>query len=59
VLVLHGDRTALPSMAQEVDYVARHVPQVEVRQIAGAGHLAHVTHPETMATELDRFFGSD
>jgi pimeloyl-ACP methyl ester carboxylesterase len=56
VLVLHGEETLLRSLADGVQHVADHVPDVEVRSLPGAGHLAPIVQPHAIAAELTRFF---
>ncbi|TVR30522.1 MAG: alpha/beta hydrolase [Nitriliruptor sp.] len=55
-LVLHGERTSLRWVADGVQHLAEHVPDVEVRRLAGVGHLAPIVQPDGIATELIRFF---
>ena len=56
VLVLHGTETPLRAITDGVAHVAEHLPDVEVRQIAGAGHLAPIVQPAPIAEQLLRFF---
>lgn len=59
VLITHGSRTAMGSWFTDgVRHVADHVADPCVREIPGAGHLAPSTHPESLATELIRFFAA-
>jgi len=56
VLLLHGARSH-PMNIDFVRHVADHVPEPDVRAIAGAGHYGPHTEPEAVAGELVRFFG--
>lgn len=58
VLLLHGTRSSQTWFGDSVRHVAKHVPDVTVREIAGAGHLGPLTAPELVADELRRFFDS-
>lgn len=56
-LVLHGSETT-PFGAFSARYVAEHVSDARVQEIAGAGHAACLTHPEALAEALTKFFTS-
>lgn len=56
VLLLQGPRTVLRWFPDVVSHVARHVADPHVRDIAGAGHLGPILHPEPVAEKLARFF---
>ncbi len=58
VLLLHGSRTPLRWFTDAVGHVAAHVPDSEVREIAGAGHGAPVVEPHAVAEELVGFVAS-
>lgn len=58
VMLLRGSRSALQWFDVGVRHVAEHVPDVEVREIAGAGHLGPVLEPGAVAEELVEFFSS-
>lgn len=55
VLLLHGSRTALSWFTDSTRYVADHVPDATLREIADAGHLGHLVDPERDARELVPF----
>jgi pimeloyl-ACP methyl ester carboxylesterase len=55
VLVLHGADTK-PFLTASSRYVADHVPNARIHEIAGAGHAAPLTHPEALAEALTEFF---
>ncbi|MEX2542613.1 MAG: alpha/beta hydrolase [Trueperaceae bacterium] len=55
VLMLHGSDTR-PFFIASARHVADHVPNATVREIAGAGHAAPLTHPEALAETLIEFF---
>ena len=56
-LLLHGSRTHHAHVAF-VHHAARHLPDAQVREIAGAGHFGFYTEPQAVAGELLRFFGA-
>ncbi len=56
VLLLRGSQTALPWLANAAAYAAKHIPNAEVRDIPGAGHLGPTFEPERVAGELTQFF---
>jgi pimeloyl-ACP methyl ester carboxylesterase len=56
VLVLHGSKSALPWITDCVGHVAEHASDVELSELAGAGHLAPIAQPERVAEELTGFF---
>ena len=57
VLLLHGTRSEPhPWITDGVRHVADHVPDVQVREITGAGHIGPVLEPEAVATQLAQFF---
>lgn len=57
VLLLHGSRTAMDDwFTDSVRYVADHVADPQVREIAGAGHLGPYCEPDAVADELVQFF---
>ncbi|MFW5925901.1 MAG: alpha/beta fold hydrolase [Myxococcota bacterium] len=57
VLLMRGERTAFSRWFGEgVMHVARHVPDAQVLEIAGAGHWGPILAPEPIAEELLRFF---
>lgn len=57
VLLLHGTQSEPhPWITDGVRHVADHVPDVQVREITGAGHIGPVVQPESVATQLSRFF---
>jgi pimeloyl-ACP methyl ester carboxylesterase len=59
VLLLHGTRSKPhPWFVDGVRHVAEYVPSAEVREIAGAGHLAPILEPAAVADELHRFFST-
>lgn len=55
VLLLHGSRSALTWFTDSTRYVAHHVPDATVREIAGIGHLGHIIQPQRVAGELVAF----
>jgi pimeloyl-ACP methyl ester carboxylesterase len=55
VLVLHGSHTKR-FLAAGARHVAEHVPNATLRETAGAGHAAPLTHPEVLAEALTEFF---
>jgi len=55
MLVLHGSDT-LRLFTAAAHHVADHVRGARLQEIAGAGHAAPLTHPETIAEALTRFF---
>jgi pimeloyl-ACP methyl ester carboxylesterase len=55
VLVLHGSDTKR-FLAVGARHVADHVPNARLREIAGAGHAAPLTHPEALAEAITEFF---
>ena len=55
VLVLHGSDTKR-FLAAGARYVAGHVPNARLREIAGAGHAAPLTHPEALAEAITEYF---
>lgn len=55
VLLLHGSGTALGWFTDSVRYAAEHIPHATVREVPGAGHLAHLVRPERHAAELIAF----
>jgi pimeloyl-ACP methyl ester carboxylesterase len=59
VLLLHGTRSEPhPWFIDGVRHVAAHVPNAQVRAIAGAGHLGPILEPAAVADELHRFFST-
>lgn len=59
VLLLHGTRSKPhPWFIDGVRHVAEHVPTAQVREIAGAGHLAPIVEPAAVSNELRRFFST-
>lgn len=59
LLLLTGSHTLLPTMFGNASwYVADHVTDAQVREIAGVGHFAPVVAPEVVAAELAGFFES-
>jgi pimeloyl-ACP methyl ester carboxylesterase len=59
VLVLQGERTALPWFTRGNRHLAEHVPDCEVRTIPGVGHGGPGLAPEAIARELVRFLQSE
>ncbi|MEX2534803.1 MAG: alpha/beta hydrolase, partial [Trueperaceae bacterium] len=57
VRLLHGSDTR-PFFIASARHVADHVPNATVREIAGAGHAAPLSHPEALAKELTEFFAA-
>ena len=56
VLLLQGARSSVDSWFHAcVSHVAGHVPQAEVRELGGLGHLAPMVAPEPVAAEVIRF----
>ncbi len=56
-LLLCGSRSVPdPWLLDSVDHIAEHVSDSRVRTIDGVGHMAPVTDPETVASELEAFF---
>lgn len=56
-LLLTGTETLLATMfGNAARYIASHVPDSQVREIAGVGHFAPVVAPEVVAAELTSFF---
>jgi pimeloyl-ACP methyl ester carboxylesterase len=55
VLLMVGTRTK-PWFVDSARHIARHVGDARIREIAGAGHFAPRTAPETVADEIVRFF---
>jgi pimeloyl-[acyl-carrier protein] methyl ester esterase len=55
VLVLHGADTKR-FLTASARYVADHVPNSRIHEIAGVGHAALLTHPEALAEALTEFF---
>lgn len=55
VMVLHGTQTK-PIFRDSARFVAAHVPDAQVVEIPGAGHLGPLSHPETIAETLIEFF---
>ena len=53
-LLLAGDRDVLVS-TEGLRLMRRSIAQARLVKLAGAGHLAFVTHPEKMAQEIGRF----
>jgi pimeloyl-ACP methyl ester carboxylesterase len=59
VLVLTGQQTRLrPFFTAAAEFVAQHVVDSQVWDLPGAGHLAPVLAPESVADELITFFES-
>jgi pimeloyl-ACP methyl ester carboxylesterase len=59
VLLMHGTRSEPhPWFIDGVRHVAAHVPNAQVREIAGAGHLGPILEPAAVADELHRFFST-
>jgi pimeloyl-ACP methyl ester carboxylesterase len=59
LLLLTGGETLLATMlGNAARYVADHVTDAQVREIAGVGHFAPVVAPEVVAAELTGFFES-
>jgi pimeloyl-ACP methyl ester carboxylesterase len=59
VLLLHGTRSMpAPWFLDGVHHVARHVPNAHVRAVEGAGHLGPLTHPVTVAGEIEAFLAT-
>ncbi|WP_317175810.1 alpha/beta fold hydrolase [Halomontanus rarus] len=57
VLLLHGSRTTMDGwFTDSVRYVADHVADPHVREIADAGHLGPYCEPDAVADELLQFF---
>ena len=56
VLVPHGSATKTLAATRAAKHVAAHVPHARLREIAGAGHAAPLTHPEALADALIGFF---
>jgi len=54
-LLLHGDRSSR-WFSDSVRHVAEHIPDAGTRQIDGAAHFGPLTHPESVADEMSRFF---
>ena len=54
VLVIHGADTK-PFWIRSARHVVDHVPNAQIRAIAGAGHAAPLTHPEALAETLTEF----
>lgn len=54
-LLLHGSRTH-PAHVDFVRHAAAHLPDAQVREVAGAGHFGIYTEAEAVADELARFF---
>ena len=54
-LVLQGSHTKR-FLAAGARHVAEHVPNATLREIAGAGHAAPLTHPDVVAEALTEFF---
>lgn len=52
VRLLLGSRTALSWFVDSIRYVADHVPEATVHEIAEAGHLGHLVDPERDARVL-------
>lgn len=50
-VILHGDADSLFSL-EDARYLAREIPRVELRVIAGAGHALPVSHPEAVAAAV-------
>lgn len=57
VLVLVGSDTK-PLFAKSARTVTDRVPDARMREMAGAGHAAPLTHPEELAAALTKFFSS-
>ena len=58
VLLLHGSHTALPWFTASVHHAARRIPNAEVRELDGAGHLAPIVEPKRVADEIIPFFSA-
>jgi pimeloyl-ACP methyl ester carboxylesterase len=59
VLVMLGERTLLTSLWREsAEHVVRHVPEANLREIAGVGHFAPLLAPDRVADELRAFIES-
>ena len=56
VLLTHGSRTALPWFTASIHNAAGRIPNVEVRELEGAGHLAPIVEPVRVADEIMPFF---
>lgn len=56
VLLFHGSATALDWFSESIRYIAEHVPDPEVCDLLGAGHLGPIVEPARVARELRRFF---
>lgn len=54
VLLLHGEISD-PWFSNGIDYVAEHVPDSHVHELAGTGHLGPIHSPEAVADEITRF----
>lgn len=55
VLLIHGETTDAKAKAA-LDEIQACLPQAIRREIAGAGHLSPVTHPQAVLAELQAFF---
>jgi pimeloyl-ACP methyl ester carboxylesterase len=56
VLLMRGTRTALPWLADGVNFAAEHVAGARVVSVPGAGHFAPGLMPEPIADEVARHF---
>jgi pimeloyl-ACP methyl ester carboxylesterase len=58
VLILQGSEAEAvwPWFTESVRYVAKHVPNVSMRKVSGAGHMGAWVKPEHYSEELIRFF---
>jgi pimeloyl-ACP methyl ester carboxylesterase len=59
VLVVHGSESKpfwKRFFTRSAQHVVEHVPKARMREITGAGIIAPLTHPETLANALTEFF---
>jgi pimeloyl-ACP methyl ester carboxylesterase len=54
VLLTRGDQSP-PTFGAVIDLLAQATPRARVQRIAGAGHIPHITHPETYADAIRAF----
>ena len=55
-LLLYGSHTTT-AHADSMRYLAEHLPDAHLHEVADVGHIAPILAPEPIAAELTRFFG--
>ncbi len=53
-LIIHGERDILAPLAA-AEYTAAHIPNAQLRTIAGAGHAPFISHPDQFTAAVEEF----